>query len=414
MSTISKKWNNFISLTISNHIINNKLFEHWLEIDYKCEPPSFAHYLKSNLYLDDSSTIDDFKEIKMKFENNQLVYNRIVVNHDTYYGHHGNDKILLKISEYISNENSEIISNLFKILELNYVLWFGGGYIPKSKKEDDDDHDKGNKECNEIYFNNLLISGFNGDVREDEETLKIFKIFKGKNLIYEVLDFSNENPTHINYSVLFNPDNSGQQVESIQVKNKSEFYEEFVESRHLIKVNQFKNLHSITIPIDTFQILSNLSEETGFNTFFGNIVESSNSKNMKSELNQMINSFITSKSLKNLNIYYPISYEDFLGFDESEIEINKKFESYSFKPLFSELNTSIERIGCGGGGGGGSSSGSGGSGSGSGRNELHEEQTISTHQYLFENIFSSKLTSIRHYKINFKDSKQLKLIFNIK
>ncbi|EAL71759.1 hypothetical protein DDB_G0271258 [Dictyostelium discoideum AX4] len=42
---------------------------------------------------------------------------------------------------------------------------------------------------------------------------------------------------------------------------------------------------------------------------------------------------------------------------------------------------------------------------------LHQEP-ISINQYLFENIFSSPLSSIRHYKINFVESKQFKFIFN--
>ncbi|KAM9979491.1 hypothetical protein ACTFIY_008741 [Dictyostelium cf. discoideum] len=49
---------------------------------------------------------------------------------------------------------------------------------------------------------------------------------------------------------------------------------------------------------------------------------------------------------------------------------------------------------------------------GYGNYRLHKEP-ISIHQYLFDNIFTSPLTSIRHYKINIKESKQLKLIFNL-
>ncbi|KAM9971096.1 hypothetical protein ACTFIW_011070 [Dictyostelium discoideum] len=165
------------------------------------------------------------------------------------------------------------------------------------------------------------------------------------------------------------------------------------------------------------------------------------------ELNQMINSFITSKSLKNLNIksclnsihFHPNDYYDGNGDHEIFVNnINETIEYYSnlFKPLFSELNTSIERIefDCMGllnintfsnllnnksikylylygnsdfivysskpsynGGGGG---------------ELHKE-FISVNQYLFDNIFTSPLTSIRHYKINIKEPNQLKLIFNL-
>ncbi|EAL71825.1 hypothetical protein DDB_G0271390 [Dictyostelium discoideum AX4] len=172
---------------------------------------------------------------------------------------------------------------------------------------------------------------------------------------------------------------------------------------------------------------------------------------MKSELNEMINSLITIKSLKNLKIssvnfkHYPFDfgtyaryYDYFKDDDDLLIFANKLkeiIESYSncFKPLFSELNTSIERIkfDC----------------MGllnintfsnllnnksikylylygesdfivystkkiKGSVELHKEH-ISINQYLFVNIFSSPLTSIRQYKINFKYSNELKFIFNL-
>ncbi|EAL72979.1 hypothetical protein DDB_G0268780 [Dictyostelium discoideum AX4] len=137
-------------------------------------------------------TIDDFKEIKNKFEINQLVYNRIEVNFENYCGLN-DDYTMFKISEYVSNENSETISNLFKILELNSDFWLNDGYIPNFE-------DEGNKKCTEIYFNNLLIGGYNKNVGKDGETVKVFKIFKGKNLIYDgpsaIFDFL----TSVNYS----------------------------------------------------------------------------------------------------------------------------------------------------------------------------------------------------------------------
>ncbi|EAL71737.1 hypothetical protein DDB_G0271214 [Dictyostelium discoideum AX4] len=500
---VSKKWYNFISLTISNNIINNKSFEHWLEINYnknksftenynnqnqydknnlvfysKDDGEFYVHkhnnisfnkefsiikikesiindYLKNNLFLD-KITIDDFKEIKNKFENNQLLYNRIVVNFcrnnddtqmTTYkYGevHYFKDqyKILFKIHEYVSNENSETISNLFKVLELNHDFELDKIYNPKSEKDN-----KGNKKpTTELYLNSLSIVGYDWskDEDDDEETVKIFKIFKGKNLIYDGSDIQHEISTHVNYSALFDPDNSGQQVESIKVKSERG-NDEYVEARHLIKINQFENLHSITIPINSFQILSNLSDDKMvFYQFHRYDTDPDNSDNMKSELNQMINSLITCKSLKNLKILcvnsknYSIDFERLVGGDKvSPYEINKTIESFSnsFKPLFSELNSSIERIefDCMGllnintfsnllnnksikylylyddsdffvysskasdNGGG---------------NELHKEP-ISINQYLLENIFSSPLTSIRHYRICFRESKQLKFIFNL-
>ncbi|KAM9971058.1 hypothetical protein ACTFIW_011032 [Dictyostelium discoideum] len=454
---VSKKWCNFISLTISNNIINNNLFEHWLKINYnnnknksfidnynnqnqydnnhlffknkeddkqnkisynkefsiiKIKESIINDYFKFNLFLN-KFEFDDFKEIKNKFENNQLLYNRIAVNVDT---------------DYMYSEEEE------------------------EDDDDDDTDDKGNKKCTtELYLNNLSIDGFCIDDGEDEETVKIFKILKGRNLIYKGSDVESDSPTHVNYSALFDPDNSGQQVESIKVKNESDNLE-FVEARHLIKVNQFENLHSITIPINPYQILSNLSEEMGFYSLYCNNADSGNSKNMKSELNQMINSLITCKSLKNLNLscikYISFSFDDFARFDQIFAnQINQTIESYSnsLQPLFSELNTSIERIefdccgllnintfsnllnnksikylylygnsdfivysskqtGDNGGGGGG--------GDDEYIKELHKEP-ISINQYLFENIFSSPLTSIRHYKIRIKESNQLKFIFNL-
>ncbi|KAM9997024.1 hypothetical protein ACTFIZ_001950 [Dictyostelium cf. discoideum] len=525
---VSKKWYNFISLTISNNIINNKLFEHWLEInnnksfiennnnqnqynknnlifknkDNKRNKISFNKefsiikikksiindYFKFNLFLH-HITIDDFKEIKKKFENNQLVYKRIVANVEA--GYEGDqDEILFKIHKYISNENSEIISNLFKILELNHEFLIIEGSNPGSdegeeeeeEEEDDDDdeeeeeeeeekeeekeeeeeeeedhndNEKCDKKCNELYLNNLSISGFDRDLGEDRESIKIFKIFKSKNIIYDGSDVETIQ-SHANYSTLFDPENSGQQVESIKIKNDTDEVDgvDFVDPHHLIKVNQFENLHSITIPINSFQILSNLSKEMGYfsidciNSDFGN------SDNMKSELNQMIDSIITSKSLKNLKISSistaedPIDYDAY--YDEGDLQtfvnsINEIKESFSnsFKPLFSESNTSIERIEldcCGllnvdtfsnllnnksikylylydsdflfcslrptdGGGGGGSDDES---------NQCDARQElISINQYLFDNIFSSSLTSIRHYRICFRELNELKLIFKL-
>ncbi|KAM9971059.1 hypothetical protein ACTFIW_011033 [Dictyostelium discoideum] len=466
---VSKKWYNFISLTISNNIINNKSFEHWLNIDYINSYNSFIEnynnqnqydknnlifknkynkqnkinynkgfsiikikesiiddYFKFNLFLDDIE-IEEFIEIKNKFENNQLLFNRIVVN----------DGTLFEIHEYLSNVNSETISNLFKILELNYDVQLDGGYSPNL--------DENENEGTGLYLNNLSISGYNDDVVKDRETVKIFKIFKGKNLIYKRSQFDYNCPTHTNYSALFDPDNSGQQVESIKVIIKTDGDGESVEARHLIKVNQFENLHSITIPIYSFQILSNLSEEMGFYKFYRNCAEFGNSGTMESkklELNQMINSFVTSKSLKNLNISsvnsnYSISYKDYSSYDDGDREIlanniNENIESFanSFKPLFSELNTSIERIefDC-----------CGLLNIDTFSNLLNNKsikylylnncdfivhspkpidselyiEPISVNQYLFENIFTSPLTSIRHYRIRLIELKQLKLIFNL-
>ncbi|KAM9971073.1 hypothetical protein ACTFIW_011047 [Dictyostelium discoideum] len=451
---VSKKWYNFISLTISNNIINNKLFEHCKEekqnkISFnkefsiiKIKESIINDYFKFNLFSN-NITINDIKEIKNKFENNQLLYNRIVAKMNDC-----TDTLFL-INKYLSNENSEIISNLFKILELNCDIGFDNGYIPNPKEEEDDVHnDKGSKKCVGLYFNDLSITGFDGNVDEDKETVKIFKILKGRNLIYQ--GEVDDGETHIDYSALFDPDNSGQQVESIKVKNGSG-NTEFVEAIHLIKVNQFENLHSITIPINTFQILSNLLEETIFyNILYLNRADSGDSENMKSELNQMINSFITCKSLKNLKIssihstHLPINYEylDYFGRCPKILvnNINETIESFSnsFQPLFSELNTSIERIelDCMGllnintfsnllnnksikylylnnsdfivy-----SSKPIGDNGGGKVNREFHKE-SISVNQYLFDNIFSSPLTSIRHYKINIKESNELKLIFNL-
>ncbi|KAM9979510.1 hypothetical protein ACTFIY_008745 [Dictyostelium cf. discoideum] len=474
--TISKKWYNFISLTISNNIINNRLFEHWLKINYnnnnknksfienyynqnqydknnlifknkennqykislnkgfsiiKIKESIINDYFKFNLFSN-IFTINDFKEIKNKFENNQLVYNRIVVNIKG-----DQDEILFRIRKYISNENSEIISNLFKILELNHDFMMV--HFRSSEEED---------EGTDLHLNNLSIYCFDRCVGEDRKSLKIFKNFKSKNILYDGPNDTSDIPTYINYLVLLDPDTSGQQVESINVKNDLEDGANFVEARHLIKVNKFENLHSITIPINSFQILSNLSEELGYDGLLCFKSDFGYSDNMKSELNQMINSFIKSKSLKNLKITSINSTKDsaikydHTSCDESNTHtfinnINKIIESFSnsFKPLFSELNTSIERIefDCFGllnintfsnllnnksikylylydsdsivyslkpTGGGGSDS------------ELHKE-TISIHQYLFDNIFSSPLTSIRHYRIKFNELNEIKIIFNL-
>ncbi|KAM9999724.1 hypothetical protein ACTFIZ_008187 [Dictyostelium cf. discoideum] len=107
--------------------------------------------------------------------------------------------ILFTIYEYISNENSETISNLFKILELNHNFMIIDGYSQDSEDEENDYHnDKGS---------NKKSIGYDRGMDKDRESLKIFKIFKTKNITYDgsdVCDFQK----HINYSALFNPDNS--------------------------------------------------------------------------------------------------------------------------------------------------------------------------------------------------------------
>ncbi|KAM9997082.1 hypothetical protein ACTFIZ_001987 [Dictyostelium cf. discoideum] len=498
---VSKKWYNYISLTISNNIIDNKLFEHWFNINIKnkTNPKSFIEnynnnknlyekknksnkirfikkflaykiaiykfnfnkefsiikiqesiindYFKFNLFLK-QITMDDFKEIKNRFENNQLFCNRIVANVQSWYGEENNT--LFEIQEYVSNnENSKIISNLFKILELSYD-W---GFVPISEE---DDYDTYGGDNNKLYLNKLSIKSFrkvgaavqDGGPLIDLKFFKFLKNFKAKNIFYnDSIDFY-KSFTQFDYSFLFDPYNSGQQVESIKVRLCDTSLKEIVEPHHLIKVDQFENLHTLAIQIGSFQILSSLSREMGFIGFRG-YENSENSKNMKSKLNQMIKSILSSKSLKNLqissvdSIYHPIDYDSYFkyhsGFYMNEHEIfvnriNENVESFSncFKPLFSELNTTIERIkldsmgllnintfsnllnnksikylylysdsdfmlycadsmGCG-------------------RLFYH---TFSINQYLFENIFSSPLTSIRHYKIRFKELNQLKFIFNL-
>ncbi|EAL71725.1 hypothetical protein DDB_G0271190 [Dictyostelium discoideum AX4] len=295
------------------------------------------------------------------------------------------------------------------------------GYNTNSEEEEED---KSNKKCTEIYFNNLSIVGFDTNIGEDREAVKIFKIFKSINIFYDGT-FLNAIPTHVNYSALFDPDNSGQQVKSIIVQIGREEYSDFVEPRHLIKVNQFENLHSITFSINSFQILSNLSKEMGYFSFKCIKSDFGNSDNIKSELNQMVNSIITSKYLKNLKITsintekHPIDYDTYYDYGEPQAFVNKINEtaesfSNSFKPLFSELNTSIERIefdcmdqyiskllnnksikylydsdfivySLKPSGGAGGADGS----------QVHKEP-ISINLYLFDNIFPSPFTSIRH------------------
>ncbi|KAM9972714.1 hypothetical protein ACTFIR_012081 [Dictyostelium discoideum] len=110
--------------------------------------------------------------------------------------------------------------------------------------------------------------------------------------------------TIVNYSALFDPGNLGQQVESIKIKIVN-FEEDFVKARHLIKINQFYNLHSITVLIK----ISSVDDKSNPNGY---------------------------KFYVNYNGDYEILAN----------KTNEALESFSnsFQPLFSELNTSIERI----------------------------------------------------------------------
>ncbi|KAM9972746.1 hypothetical protein ACTFIR_012114 [Dictyostelium discoideum] len=79
---VSKKWFSFISLIISNNIINNISFKHWLKINYVKESflkSIIKDYFSLNLFFQ-NITIDDFKAIHDQFEDGKLIYNRILVN----------------------------------------------------------------------------------------------------------------------------------------------------------------------------------------------------------------------------------------------------------------------------------------------------------------------------------------------
>ncbi|KAM9971162.1 hypothetical protein ACTFIW_011136 [Dictyostelium discoideum] len=407
-------------------------------------------YFKFNLFLDKLS-IDDFKNFKNKFENNQLVYKRIVVNIDTKkegYKREDGDHLLAIIKDILLNEKSDI----FKIFELNYRYlnissYSGFNYSSIRRKIERKNEKKGNdmKSTSEFQFNNLSIFGFNSEMIYDKNTLKILKFYKCKSLIYDGSDVSCDSPTHVNLTPMFNPDMVGQQIESIKIKNKCDVAQ-IAEPGNLMKIGQFQNLHSIKFPIELNNILFGVSEGKRVRLYIRNIQE-----NMKSELKKMINSLISSKSLKNVKIS-SLSNGETQGIDDileesddseeedpdiniKEINESKENISNYFKPLFSELNTSIERIefdcyglfsintfsnllknksikylylndsdfivykyksddDC--------------------NNNLKSYyETISINQYLFDNIFSSPLTSIRHYKINLNSAQQLKFIFNL-
>ncbi|KAM9971028.1 hypothetical protein ACTFIW_011002 [Dictyostelium discoideum] len=252
------------------------------------------------------------------------------------------------------NLNNQLVYSRI-VVELNHAY-----LIVRSHFQNNPD-DEGNKKCTEIYFNNITTIG-------SELTVNILK---SKNIL--CLGYKKAES-------LFDPDNSGQQVESIKVRIN--LFCSFVEARHLIKVNQFENLHSLSIPINSYQILSNLSEEMGFIRFYKNTKnDPPNSNNIKSELNQMILIIgIDCMSLLNINTFSNL--------------LNNKSIKYLYLYGNSDFIVYSSKLKCGNGSG------------------LHKEP-ISINQYLFDNIFTSPLTSIRHYKIKFNESKQLKLIFNL-
>ncbi|KAM9972721.1 hypothetical protein ACTFIR_012089 [Dictyostelium discoideum] len=513
---VSKKWFNFISLIISNNIINNKSFEHWLKINYvkesflnkndiiyneenqynknnifnstfedgrgklykinynnefsiiKIKESIINDYFSLNLFFD-NFTIDDFKAIHNQFENGQLICNRILVNFEVLdYDENGDKKqnILFEIFKYLSTmtkEQKDKLYKLFEILELNIREM----EIRNEVLEDTLNgikniiNNKSNNHQTELSFNNIVINGPRSENDYDEDSFEILNYFKFKNISF--INCSLE--THVNYLTLFNPDYSGQQVESIKVYSG---YIDFVEPRHLIKVCEFQNLHTIKIPIKPVSILSDIFNEIGTNSFNFQY----HSENVNSNLKEMINSLISSKSLKFLNItlcnkniediikyHYYRQHGDSGSHDHDDDEKNKnliktinqskEMLSNSFQPLFSELNTSIERIKLDCHGLFNINTFSNLLKNKSikyliltdsdfifysynkqyqpplplptkkntfntylNNDEFHYER-ISINQYLFENIFSSPLTSIRHYKIKIKELDELKSIIKL-
>ncbi|KAM9951459.1 hypothetical protein ACTFIT_002138 [Dictyostelium discoideum] len=514
---VSKKWFNFISLIISNNIINNKSFKHWLKINYfkesflnkndiiynkeenqynknnifnstfedgrrklykinynnefsiiKIKESIINDYFSLNLFFH-NITIDDFKAIHNQFENGQLIYNRILVNFEVLdYDENGDKKqdILFEIFKYVSTmtkEQKDKLYKLFEILELNIREM----EIRNELLEDTINGIKNiiNKSYNnhqtELSFNNIVINGPRSENDYDEDSFEVLNYFKFKNINF--INCSLE--THVNYSTLFNPVYSGQQVESIKVYSGDI---DFVEPRNLIKVGEFQNLHTIKIPIKPVSILSDIFNEIGTNSFNFEY----HSENVNSNLKEMVNSLISSKSLKFLNItlcneniediikfHYYRQHGDSGSYDYYNDEKNKNliktinqskemFSNY-FKPLFSELNTSIERIKLDCHGLFNINTFSNLLKNKSlkyliltdsdfifysynkqyqpppplptkkntfntylNNDEFHYER-ISINQYLFENIFSSPLTSIRHYKSKIKELDELKSIFKL-
>ncbi|KAM9951450.1 hypothetical protein ACTFIT_002129 [Dictyostelium discoideum] len=158
-----------------------------------------------------------------------------------------------------------------------------------------------------FQFNNLLIFGFNSEMIHDKNTLKILKFYKCKNLIYDGSDVACGSPTHVNLTPMFNPDMAGQHIESIKIKNRL-------------------NIAQIAEPGNQMKI-------EGKELDFAQLIF----KNMKSELKKMINSLISSKSLKNVKISSLSNGETGSIYDILE-------ESDDSEEEDPELNTSIERI----------------------------------------------------------------------
>ncbi|KAM9967642.1 hypothetical protein ACTFIW_001726 [Dictyostelium discoideum] len=336
------------------------------------------------------------------------------------------DKKLLNIINYQQNQENEnengnenekkqIQINIKKLT--NFKFENKNKIINKNKNDDDEGCSGGgggggsNDDFCKINLNYLRII-------EDRNCISIYnaiKCFNTKNLIYEPNDF--RGTLVIDYSILFNPDTSGNIVESIIITKT-----DHIEPLYLKDLNKLLNLHTLSIPISFHEIQRNINNNNNNNNnnTSSNVNNCSfslrclkNKNNLINDWEIMINSIISSKSLKNLKFInfcfkMPICNTTTTNNNNNEIFYNGfkkllsfgliqylKLEDFDFneinKDVFSVLsnnkilktlilkNKNNNNI----------------NNNNNGDEDLYYKNTI---EYLISNIFTSENCSIKHFK----------------
>ncbi|KAN0055830.1 hypothetical protein ACTA71_011717 [Dictyostelium dimigraforme] len=295
-SLVSKKWNKYISKLISNSIVDNNLIEFWftperskkllitfkkykpisLEINkeysiIKIEKKTIADYFNKKVLM--INPLDFINCNKRQIDRFKFKFNKIIIE---LFGNEIVYKYINRSSNFENciNDNKIELNIKYFSLDENEFINFG-------------------KDTKSINVNEIQLFGAN-----ELQNLDFIRYFQPKHLLYDPNGcYSQDSYFHMDYSPLFNPEIIGERIESIKITG----YSDHVEPYCLKNMNQLKNLHTLSIPILCHDLIKHLSGidlgENGCDYHYGPLEKT---KNIKEDWEQMIQSIVTCKSLKNL------------------------------------------------------------------------------------------------------------------
>ncbi|EAL73446.1 hypothetical protein DDB_G0267986 [Dictyostelium discoideum AX4] len=297
-SLVSKKWNKYISTLISNSIVDNNLIEYWFT------PERIKKLFVTNKLNKSFSLEINKKHSIIKIEK------KIVID---YF----NKKVLMiNQCEFIKLNKRQIDGIKLKFNKIVIEL-FGNEIVYKYMNQASNFENGNNDFKMELNINNFSLDenefiGFGVDTKivninkiqlfgaNELQILDFIRYLQPKHLTYDPNGcYSQDSYYHMDYSPLFNPEIIGDRIESIKVIG----YSDHVEPYCLKTINKLRNLHTLSIPIlchDLIKLLSDIDlGENGCDYHYGPLEKTNN---LKEDWDQMIDSVLTCKSLRNLTL----------------------------------------------------------------------------------------------------------------